>query len=134
MKSIIKNSASILIVALLGLLLITPAVAIADRDHHRHDHRSYGGDHYYDRHDHGYNNHRHYKRHKRHKNHRHYRNYGQPRGYYNRQPRYQPRYNAVYNQYTQQVYNNYYPSQPYGYRPNVSLGIHAGNTSFMLRY
>ena len=132
MKTIIKNSASILIVALLGFILIIPAVATASRDHHRH-----GGHHYdnrhYDRHDYGHDR-RHYKRHRKHNNHRNYRSYGQPRGYYNRQPRYQPRYNAGYNQYPQQVNNNYYPSQPYGYRPNVSLGINAGNTSFMLRY
>ena len=134
MKRIIKNPARILIVALLGFVLIIPAVAMAHSDHHRHDRHSYDDDHYYDRHDYGYNKHRHYKRYKRHKNHRHYRSYGQPRGYYNRQPRYQPRYNTGYNQYPQQVYNTYYPSQPYGYRPNVSLGINAGNTSFMLRY
>ncbi len=130
MRSIIKNSTSILTAALLGFLLIIPTVAVADRDHHRHDRHSYGGDHYYDRHDRSHNNRRHYKRHKRHNNHRHYRSYGQPRGYYNRQPR----YNTGYNQYPQQAYNTYYPSQSYGYRPNVSLGINAGNTSFMLRY
>lgn len=129
MKSIIKNSAGILIAALLGLLLITSTAAIADRDHHRHDRHSYGGDHYYDS-DRSHKDRRHYKRHKRHNNHRHYRSYGQPRGYYNRQYR----YNTGYNQYPQQVYNTYYPSQSYGYRPNVSLGINAGNTSFMLRY
>ena len=134
MKSIIINSANILTIALLGFILITSTIAMADRDHHhRHGGHNYGN-HHYDRHDRGYNNHRHYKRHKRHNNHRHYRNYGQPRGYYNRQPRHQPRYNAGYNFYPQQIYNTYYPSQPYGYPPNVNLGINAGNTSFMLRY
>lgn len=132
MKRITKNPANILIAALFGLILIAPTAAMADRDHHRHGGHNYGNNHY-DRHDYGHER-RHYKRHKRHNNYRQYRNYGQPRGYYNRQPRYQPRYNAGYNQYPQQVYNTYYPSQPYGYRPNVSLGINARNTSFMLRY
>lgn len=124
MKTIIKNPASILIIALLGFILITPAVATAGRDHHRH-----GDNHYYDRHDYGHE-HRHYKRHRKHNQHRHYRSYGQPRGHYYTQQR----YNIGYNQYPQRGYNSYYQSQPYGYRPNVSLGINAGNTSFMLRY
>ncbi len=128
-------STKLLVVVSISFILAIPAVAHADRDHHRYD-RS----HHYDRHDYAYSQRHHYKNKKKHHKrkhghkHSHRHNYGGYNRGYNQPPRYfdnypQPLHNhrSSYNRVT-------YPAPVYGYPPNVTLGVNTGNASFMLRY